>query len=379
MPEGRILIVEDDRDLAHLLEYNLTKKGYTTMAASDGLTAWRMIEEEKPDLILLDLMLPDLNGWEICRIVRSHKHEEISETPVIMLTALSAPENKLKGLELGADDYIPKPFTIKEVLLKVARLVRKKRTYQELNTRVQELESRENQQADFQNILFHELRNQLMVISGFSSKMAEKDRVFSSAKYQSYAGIVKKSSDFLGSLAEEILLFSKLETENYALPPEEVCLEETVREIFSVFSHHAKEKGISIEFERTGVIPSMRLNLAGLKVCLSCLIENALKYSPEKKCVRVNLLCQGERTVVLEVKDDGPGIPDKEKGKVFNKFYRGDNIKEKTKGSGLGLYIAKSIVEAMGGSIRVESRNGAGSCFRMEFKHSPEIQDNNLH
>ncbi|MCK4426306.1 MAG: response regulator, partial [Deltaproteobacteria bacterium] len=73
VPEGKILVVEDDRDLVHMLEYNLTKKGYTTMAALDGLTACRMIEEEKPDLILLDLMLPDLNGWEICRIVRSHK------------------------------------------------------------------------------------------------------------------------------------------------------------------------------------------------------------------------------------------------------------------------------------------------------------------
>ena len=377
--EGRILVVEDDRDLAHMLEYNLIKSGYTTMTALDGLTACRMIEEEQPDLILLDLMLPGLNGWEICRIVRSHKREEISESPIIMLTALGAPENKLKGLELGADDYIPKPFTIKEVLLKVARLVRKKRTHQQLNIRVRELESRGNQQADFQNMLFHELRNQLMVIRGFSSRMAEKDRVFSLAKYQSYAGIVKRSSDYLGCLAEDMLLLSRLETGNYALPLEEVCLEEVVQAVILLFSHHAKEMGITIRFERTGQIPRMRLNLVGLKACLSSLIENAVKYSPENKHVSVNLLCQGERTVVLEVIDDGPGIPDKEKGQVFNRFYRGENVRDKTKGTGLGLYITKTLVEAMGGSIRVESRSGAGSCFRIEFKHSPEIQNDNPH
>ncbi len=378
VPEGRILVVEDDRDLVHLLEYNLTKKGYTTTAALDGLTACRMIEEEKPDLILLDLMLPDLNGWEICRIVRSHKHEEISETPIIMLTALGNPEDRLKGLELGADDYIPKPFAIKEVMLKVARLVRKKRSEQQLSIKIQEIKTIQKQHEELHDMLCHELRNQLLVICGFSSRMAESHGL-APDKYRSYACAIKKSSSYLYSLAEEILLISELENGNYPLPSEEVRLEETARQIISVFSHHAKEKGISIEFEKIGEIPRMRLNMAGLKICLSCLIENAIKYSPEKKCVRVNLLCRGERKVVLEVEDNGPGIPDKEKGQVFNKFYRGESAKNKTKGTGLGLYITKTLVKTMGGSIGVESRNGAGSCFRIEFNHPPEIQDNNLH
>ena len=227
-------------------------------------------------------------------------------------------------------------------------------------------------------MLCHELRNQLLVICGFSSRMAESHGL-APDKYRSYACAIKKSSSFLYSLAEEILLISELENGNYPLPSEEVRLEETARQIISVFSHHAKEKGISIEFEKTGEIPRMRLNMAGLKICLSCLIENAIKYSPGKKCVRVNLLCRGERKVVLEVEDNGPGIPDKEKGQVFNKFYRGESAKNKTKGTGLGLYITKTLVKAMGGSIGVESRNGAGSCLRIEFNHSPEIQDNNLH
>ncbi len=378
VPEGRILVVEDDRDLVHLLEYNLTKKGYTTTAALDGLTACRIIEEEKPDLILLDLMLPDLNGWEICRIVRNHKHEEISETPIIMLTALGNPEDRLKGLELGADDYIPKPFAIKEVMLKVARLVRKKRSEQQLSIKIQEIKTIQKQHEELHDMLCHELRNQLLVICGFSSRMAESHGL-APDKYRSYACAIKKSSSYLYSLAEEILLISELENGNYPLPSEEVRLEETARQIISVFSHHAKEKGISIEFEKTGEIPRIRLNMAGLKICLSCLIENAIKYSPEKKCVRVNLLCRGERKVVLEVEDNGPGIPDKEKGQVFNKFYRGESAKNKTKGTGLGLYITKTLVKTMGGSIGVESRNGAGSCFRIEFNHPPEIQDNNLH
>jgi len=186
------------------------------MAALDGLTACRMIEEEKPDLILLDLMLPGLNGWEISRIVRSHKHEEISETPIIMLTALSSPEDRLKGLELGANNYISKPFEIKEVLLKVARLVRKKRNEQQLSIKIQEIKTIQKQHEELQDMLCHELRNQLFVIGGLSSRMAE-SRGPAPDKYRSYARAIKKSSSFLYSLAEEILLISELAKEKEVL------------------------------------------------------------------------------------------------------------------------------------------------------------------
>ena len=121
--EEKILVVEDERDLVSLLEYNLAKKGYVPMAALDGLTACRMIEERQPDLILLDIMLPDLSGWEVCRIVRNHKNEKISNTPIIMLTALSGDEDRLKGLKLGANYYISKPFEIRNLLLNVASLI----------------------------------------------------------------------------------------------------------------------------------------------------------------------------------------------------------------------------------------------------------------
>ena len=86
MSDGSILIVEDDEDLACMLEYNLSRKGYVTMTALDGLAACRLIEERKPDLILLDIMLPGMDGWQICRIIRNHHLEEISEIPIIMLT-----------------------------------------------------------------------------------------------------------------------------------------------------------------------------------------------------------------------------------------------------------------------------------------------------
>ena len=369
MPE-KILIVEDEKDLVQILEYNLNKKGYAAIAALDGLTACRMIEEEKPDLVLLDLMLPDLNGWDICKLIRSHEDEEISETPIIMLTALGSPEDKIRGLELGADDYMPKPFVIKEVLLKVGRMIRKAKKNKQLNIKIKNLESKKTRQIDFQNILFHELKSQLIVISGFSSKIEKKGNKVPPDRRQYYAGIIKECSNSLILLAEEMLIISRLETGAYPLPMENVCFEETIQQIIPIFSEQAKEKDISIEFERIGKIPQIRLNSAGLKVSLSSIIENGIKYSPLKTCLKIKLLSQEENMVILEVEDNGPGIPKKDLEKIFTKFYRGENVKHKTKGTGLGLYTAKTVVEAMGGRITVESINGNGSRFRMEFKQT---------
>ena len=367
MSEGKILVVEDDEDLADMLEYNLAKKGYAALIALDGLTACSMIEEEKPDLILLDIMLPGLNGWEICKIIRSHEYEEISEIPIIMLTAFGSLKDKLKGIEMGADDYILKPFAIKEVLLKVNKLIGKEKKRKQLNIRIKKLERRKEQQSDFQSMLFHELRNQLFIIGGYSERIAKK-RFLTPEEYQYCAAVIRESSNSLNSLTDEVLFLSRLETDEYSLPLEEVYLEKITQNIISLLAQQAKEKEMFIHFEKTGTIPKMKLNTTALKLSLSNLIENAIKYSPKSSDINVSLQSQEEVAAIIQVKDSGPGIPEKDMGKIFNKFYRGEHVKNNTKGTGIGLYVAKTLIEAMGGVIGVKTEDGNGSCFRIVFQ-----------
>ncbi|MEW6499913.1 MAG: response regulator transcription factor [Thermodesulfobacteriota bacterium] len=113
---GKVLIVEDDEYIAELLRYWFQRDGFTTCIASDGLAACSMVEGERPDTILLDLMLPGLDGREICRLIRRHRDPRIAATPIIMLSALSAPEDIARGLDLGADLYLAKPYSVREVL-----------------------------------------------------------------------------------------------------------------------------------------------------------------------------------------------------------------------------------------------------------------------
>ena len=370
MSKGRILVVEDDEDLSHMMAYNLSKRGYHTMTALDGLVACRLIETEKPDLILLDIMLPGMDGWQICEVIRNHDHEDISETPIIMLTALGSPEEKLKGIEMGADDYIPKPFSVKEILLKVDRLIERETKKKHLNAEVKKLEAMESQRTDFQNMLFHELKNQLVIIGGYSKRIAEK-RFLTPEIKRHCAGVITECSRSLNLLAEEVLLLSRLEVSEYPLPLEEVCLEEILRQIIFVLSKQADEKGIRIHFECTENIPIMKLNPTAVKLALSNLIENAVKYSPEQSDISVRIGLKRKVGVTVEVEDRGPGIPEKEREMIFDRFYRGENVKNQTKGTGLGLYISKSLIESMGGAIRLESTGANGTCFSVVFRKMP--------
>ena len=117
----RVLIVEDETSIVDILTFNLTKEGYETLEAYDGATGLQLAREQDPDLILLDLMLPRMNGFDVCRSLR----EGGSATPVIMLTAREEETDKVLGLELGADDYITKPFSMRELLARVKANIRR--------------------------------------------------------------------------------------------------------------------------------------------------------------------------------------------------------------------------------------------------------------
>ena len=162
----QILIVEDENDCAELLSYHLQKDNYQTVIAHNGKEAIEAVQRQTPDAVLLDVMMPELNGWEVCRILReSAKGKSL---PIIMLSALSDEEARLKGLNLGADDYLPKPYSMKELLVKISKHLDRQQTIKQLNAREQE-------QDTTLRTMVHELKNSLNVIGGFSSIALRKD------------------------------------------------------------------------------------------------------------------------------------------------------------------------------------------------------------
>lgn len=124
MKRDKILIVEDDLDLLNLIDINLTRKGYMTAGSIDGFDAMKKIDDFKPDLIVLDLMLPEIDGWVFCRWVKDNENEWVKHIPILILSAKSQPDDRAFGLFIGADDYMTKPFNVKELMIRIERLLK---------------------------------------------------------------------------------------------------------------------------------------------------------------------------------------------------------------------------------------------------------------
>ena len=120
MPNEKILVVDDDTNICELLRLYLEKEGYVVKIVNDGVSAINAVKQENPDLTLLDIMIPKLDGWQVCREIR-----KFSDKPIIMLTAKGETFDKVLGLELGADDYVTKPFDTKEVVARIKAVLRR--------------------------------------------------------------------------------------------------------------------------------------------------------------------------------------------------------------------------------------------------------------
>lgn len=123
MSKGTVIVIDDEKDLLELVRYNLEKEGYTVVGALDGKSGLEVVKQQQPALVLLDLMLPDMDGLEVCRRLRGESRT--AAIPIIMLTAKAAEADRVVGLEFGADDYITKPFSPRELVARVKAVLRR--------------------------------------------------------------------------------------------------------------------------------------------------------------------------------------------------------------------------------------------------------------
>jgi two-component system, sensor histidine kinase and response regulator len=361
-----ILVVEDELEILAPLSHALKRAGYVVFEAADGLTACRMIGSHHPDLILLDIMLPDLDGWEVCRMLRQHPDPHIAATPVIMLTALNTPENKLLGLQLGADAYLPKPYSQQEVLLLSGKLIERHRRQLALEQQVVALSNTVEQQQGLQQLLFHELRNQLSILHGYTELLRDE----SQGSKDTCLTAIHRSSSYLQSLAENFLLIRKLKDCQLQLPAEPLLVHELASEIVTLYSPVAEKRNVSVAWRVEGQPNVILANRPALKIIISSLLDNALKYGPADSTV--NLVCEyGEKYFALTVCDAGQGVAPEERTRIFQQFYRGN---DRVGGSGLGLYGVRVLSQALGGDAEIDEGCDCGFCLRIWLPLLPQAK-----
>jgi len=360
---GRVLVVEDEPEILEPLAHSLHKAGYEVLRAEDGLTACRAIGGESPDLVLLDIMLPDLNGWEVCKLLRQHPDPSVALIPVIMLTALNSPHDKYRGLELGADAFLPKPYAIREVLLQAENLIRRRRRTIDLENRIKVLHGKEQQALNMHHLLFHELRNQLLILNGYT-ELLHKDP--DSRRFQTCREVIYRSSNYLQTLAEEVLLIRQVEDGGLSLHAEAFDASQLIDEIIKVYEAPAKAKGMVLNYIKEINPELVRLNRAALKIIVSALVDNAIKYGPNGQAISVNCI-QMNGGLEVTVKDHGPGISLEDQQHIFEPYFRSAQHQDKVRGSGIGLHAVRILSKAMSGDVRVESTPDQGSSFLIRF------------
>jgi signal transduction histidine kinase len=349
MPET-VLIVEDEEDVAEMIRYNLEKESYRTIVVYNGAEALKAAEACAPDLALLDIILPDLSGWDVCRLLRESSNN--LSIPILMLTALSSEEARIKGLSLGADDFLAKPFSIKELLLRIRKMIDRQHT-------LRRLMEKEKERDLSLRYLVHELKNSVTGIGGFSAlALRKRDK-------ENYLQRINALAKHADSLLNDASLLSRLEMREGSLPIGSVDLAALIEETVDSFRDLARERHIEIALaEKT---PSMVLgNTSAVRQVLINLVSNAVKFSPDGGKVWISL-AEEKHWIHFSVKDEGCGIPPNEIPRIFDRFYRATGS-EQIKGAGLGLYIAKLLVEAMAGKLSVESTFGAGSTFTVSLR-----------
>jgi len=365
----KILVIEDETQIREEVSDWLQFEGYETVTAANGRLGLAAVEQEDPDLILCDITMPQMDGYEVLIEVRANpKH---ATTPFIFLTAAADRDSLRKGMSLGADDYLTKPFTLDEVLGAIrTRLQRHVAQTQQGQYHIDVLSSALNQERK-QNLLksrlialfSHDFRNPLATILMSSSVIrAYADRL-SPVRKQQALNRIDGAVHSLTQMLDDMLIIAELESGYLAYKPEPIALAPFIEAIvaeYRLIDQNAHKLTYQHELQRpTEVDPKL------LRQLLSNLIANALNYSPAGSEVTITA-SEGVDTFTLSIQDQGIGIPAESLPYLFEPLYRADNAKH-IRGTGLGLSIVKNCVDRHQGSIKVTSELNRGTTFSIEL------------
>lgn len=363
-----ILVVDDTPANLHLLTGMLKEFGYKVRTVSDGQFALMTAKHDPPDLILLDVMMPEMNGYEVCERLKTD--ETLANIPVIFLSALNETMDKVKAFDVGGVDYITKPFQLREVRARVAthlELHRQRRLIQESYEQLRRLEQLRD---DLVHMVVHDMRSPLTSIKGFLELLDMVEGETLSDDGREYVAIATKSAENLIEMTTSLLDVSKMEAGEMKLELGECQLIEIIRGVMEKLDSLRKDRQIILEATED---PKTVLGDAKmLDRVIQNLLGNALKFTPDRGCISIGLEAK-EHGVRLYVRDNGPGIPNESLDRIFEKFGQAvSDQKPLHYSTGLGLTFCKLAVEAHGGAIGVDSELGKGSTFWFTIPCQPQ-------
>ena len=361
----RILIVDDDRLNVRILTGILRAEGYTLAEASSGEAALEHYDVIRPDLVLLDVVMPGLNGFETCRELRRRHGSECA--PIVFITAKNESDDVVEGLAAGGVDYLPKPFQAKEVLARIRTHLENRLLVAAQKKLVTELSHANAEKNRFLGMAAHDLRNPLASIRGLAEFLVEGTFGPLNPEQLDLARSIREASQSMLALVNELLDVATIEAGELKIARSPHNLVELIERCAAFAAIDAARKGTRIVVEPSPEPIVIDIDAPKIKQVADNLLSNAIKYSPPGSVVTVR--CQREPAQAgFGVIDQGPGIPESERDLLFKDFSR--LSAQPTGGeqsTGLGLAICRKIVEAHAGSISAANRPAGGCEFRISL------------
>lgn len=357
----RILVVDDNESVLLVLSLALAESGFEVMTASSGEAGLEMAQAQRPDVILLDVMMPHLSGLEVCE--RLQNDQRTRDIPIIFLSARATTPDRVKGLERGAVDYVTKPFDLEEVMSRVRVALR---TFQ--RQRDQEAEM-EKLKREFIHLLSHELATPLTAIRGFTELLETGLSGLDSASQLEYLHEISRSSRHLSGTLDDMLALAEAEKFNNLQP----------MDIQQVIKGEARDLEPLREARRQQLIidqPDETLWAQGhprfLPRAIHALLSNACKFGGFETTVRIKVVREADMAIVT-FDDEGPGIDSALHERIFERFYQIDPSRTRRHpGLGVGLAVARRVARALGGEVLVSAREGGGSRFTLTLPVAQE-------
>ncbi len=343
-----ILAVDDIPDNLLLVQLALEQEGHQVVLAHNGETALKQIKQAPPSLILLDVMMPGMDGYEVTRRIRQDKN--IPFIPILLVTAREE-SSLVQGLDAGADEFVRKPFQIDELQARVRSMLRLKET----------IDQREN----FVSCLTHDLRTPLVAANRMLDLIVQ--QAFGDVtceQQEAIANIVSSNDNMLK------MLNTLLETHHYELGEKifsfiPVDLQQLITEVITELKPLAIDKGIQLKSDLENHVPQIKGDRLELRRVITNLIGNAIKFT-DTGSVKV-LLSQNDSEVIVKVEDTGIGISPQEQQTIFQRYHQGNHRRS---GKGLGLYLCQQIIHAHQGKLTVRSQLSKGTIFTFSILKS---------
>ncbi len=391
LKQSRILIVDDQEMNILFLHDYLEMMGYTDIhTMTDAREIFDFCENQKPDLILLDLMMPKLSGYEVLEQLAPMRSDGIF-LPILVLTADATNEAKKKALTLGATDFLTKPFDLNEVGLRIKNLLYTRSLVQQLHAinygleekvreRTQSLEqtnealrkalkraaTSDELKTAFMNNISHEVRTPLNGILGFSSLLLDPD--LSTEEKEEFAPHLQQSADRLVQTITDYMDISLLVSEGIEVHKKAFNLIKMMDELYGIYTSKFDAPSIAFKLEMGENLPeNITTDEELLTKSLKHLLDNAFKFTKEGSIV-LGVNVHNQSNLRFFVSDTGRGIPTDKQSVIFESFMQADVSNTRAhEGSGLGLALVKGFLQLLNTEVVIESEEGVGSRFTFDL------------